>query len=229
MRGLRLRSANIQIGNDDVLKDFFKENRGNYYFVGEVFAIDKDLIPNSQRDYFNENEMRVAFEDAIREYFYDVLHKLYTEGNKINNAYKHQAAYIEKVNEYESKSKENGFTSEIERQKLEIEIEEAKKRAESDRKQLERYDALDKDSPIAIINRSIKRKYDADKLKEQAATTDIPVGNQSKKSKPYIAEQFSKLSRNERKIVSKILTIITDNAPKDIAEVIINKIKEEFK
>jgi len=46
MRGLRLRSANIQVGNDDVLKDFFKENRGNYYFVGEVFAIDKDLIPN---------------------------------------------------------------------------------------------------------------------------------------------------------------------------------------
>lgn len=229
MRGLRLRSANIQVGNDDVLKDFFKENRGNYYFVGEVFAIDKDLIPNSQRDYFNENEMRVAFEDAIREYFYDVLHKLYTEGNKINNAYKHQAAYIEKVNEYESKSKENGFTSEIERQKLEIEIEEAKKRAESDRKQLERYDALDKDSPIAIINRSIKRKYDADKLTEQAATTDIPVENQSKKSKPYIVQQFSKLSRNERKIISKILTIITDNAPKDIAEVIINKIKEEFK
>ena len=38
---------------------------------------------------------------------------------------------------------------------------------------------------------------------------------------------MSTLSRNERKLVSKILTIITDNAPTDIAEKIINKIKED--
>lgn len=70
MRGLRLRSSNIQIGNDDVLKDLFKENRGNYYFVGEVFAVSKNLIPNSQRDYFNENETRVMLEDKLRNYFF---------------------------------------------------------------------------------------------------------------------------------------------------------------
>ena len=55
MRGLRIRSANIQLGNDDALQPLFKENRGNYYFVGEVFAVSSKLIPNSQRDYFNEN------------------------------------------------------------------------------------------------------------------------------------------------------------------------------
>ena len=46
MRGLRVRSSNIQLGNDDTLQDLFKENRGNYYFVGEVFAVSKNLIPN---------------------------------------------------------------------------------------------------------------------------------------------------------------------------------------
>lgn len=51
MRGLRVRSGNIQIGNDDVVQNLFKENRGNYYFVGEIFAEDDKLIPNSQRDY----------------------------------------------------------------------------------------------------------------------------------------------------------------------------------
>ena len=59
MRGLRVRSANIQLGNDDALQPLFKENRGNYYFVGEVFAASRNLIPNSQRNYFNENETRV--------------------------------------------------------------------------------------------------------------------------------------------------------------------------
>lgn len=72
MRGLRLRSENIQLGNDDTLQPLFKEPRGNYYFVGEVFAANRNLIPNSQRNYFNENETRV-FEDLLRTYFIDVL------------------------------------------------------------------------------------------------------------------------------------------------------------
>ena len=83
MRGLRVRCANIQLGNDDALQPLFKENRGNYYFVGEVFAASRNLIPNSQRDYFNENETRVLFEDLLREYFYDVLHKLYFDANRV--------------------------------------------------------------------------------------------------------------------------------------------------
>ena len=51
MRGLRLRKENIQIGSEDALQKLFKEDRGQHYFVGEVFAVSKDLIPNSQRDY----------------------------------------------------------------------------------------------------------------------------------------------------------------------------------
>ena len=109
MRGLRLRSSNIQLGEDDALQELFKESRGNYYFVGEVFAVNKDLIPNSQRDYFNENETRVVFEDLLRVYFYDVLHKIYYDANKIKNAYKRQEDYISKVQEFEKKTKENGF------------------------------------------------------------------------------------------------------------------------
>ena len=94
MRGLRVRSANIQLGNDDALQPLFKENRGNYYFVGEVFAASRNLIPNSQRNYFNENETRVLFEDLLREYFFDVLHKLYYEANRVKNDYKRQEEYL---------------------------------------------------------------------------------------------------------------------------------------
>ena len=64
MRGLRLRKENIQIGGEDALQRFFKEERGNNYFIGEVFAIHKELIPNSQRDYFNENASRLMFGSA---------------------------------------------------------------------------------------------------------------------------------------------------------------------
>ena len=138
MRGLRLRSSNIQLGNDDTLQDLFKEHRGNYYFVGEVFAVSKNLIPNSQRDYFNENETRVLFEDLLREYFYDVLHKLYYEANRVKKDYKRQEEYLAKVSEYKKKEKEHGFISEEERQKLQFDIDKAKKNAEEARKRLDK-------------------------------------------------------------------------------------------
>ena len=84
MRGLRLRKENIQIGNEEVFQKLFSEDRGPLYFVGEVFAVSKDLIPNSQRDYFNENETRVIFENLLKRYFYDILRKIYRESSEIN-------------------------------------------------------------------------------------------------------------------------------------------------
>lgn len=227
MRGLRVRSANIQLGNDDVLTALFKEPRGNYYFVGEVFAVDKKLVPNSQRDYFNENETRVMFEDLLRVYFFDVLHKLYYEANRVKNDYKRQEEYLAVVSEYQKKEK-SGFVNEEERQKLQFDIEKAKRSAEEARKRLDKLDDGDTSSPISEVRKSIGQKYEADKLKKKAEETVVTTKQEDKK-KTFVTDSLSKLSRNERKLVSKILTIITDVAPKEIAEQIIDKIKEEMK
>ena len=86
MRGLRLRKENIQIGNEDARQKFFKEDRGNHYFIGEVFVVAKELIPNSQRDHFNENETRLRFERELRRYFNEELSIIYYEGSAINSA-----------------------------------------------------------------------------------------------------------------------------------------------
>lgn len=229
MRGLRLRSANIQLGNNDVLQFLFKESRGNYYFVGEVFAASNTLIPNSQRDYFNENEVRILFEDLLREYFYDVLHKLYYEANRVKNDYKKQEEYLIKVTEYQKKENEQGFVDEYERQKLQSEIDRAKKNAEEARKRLEKFDTSDSTSPLSEVRKSIGQKYKSDNLKKEAEITTIIVDDDDNKKKSFVTSRMSKLSKHERKIVSKILSIITDLAPKDIAEQIIDKIKEEMR
>lgn len=229
MRGLRLRSANIQLGNDDVLTDLFKESRGNYYFVGEVFAVNKALIPNSQRNYFNENEARVTFEDELRTYFYDVLHKLYYDANRIKNAYKRQEDYINKANELKKKSEGNDFVDEKARQSLQIDVENAKKAAEEACKQLSKFDEIDSNSPLAEVHKSIGKKFNSEALKKKVESIKPAEISDDQKKKPYITTGMSKLSRSERKIVSRILTIITDIAPKDVAEQLIEKIKEEMR
>jgi molecular chaperone HtpG len=226
MRGLRIRTANIQLGNDDALSGLFKESRGNYYFVGEVFSIDKQLIPNSQRNYFNENEARIQFEDALREYFYDVLHKLYTFGNQIKNAYKSKEAYNAKVEDYDNKQKTNGFINEEDRQKFLNEIDTAKRNADKADKVLSK---LENNTiiPLAKVGKNIAKKYDVSSADSENETS-IALPLLEEKKKPYITANMSKLTRNERKLVSRILSIITDMAPKDIAEQIIEKIKEEM-
>ena len=228
MRGIRLRSANIQLGGDNSLAHLFKEQRGNYYFVGEVFAVDKQLIPNSQRNYFNENETRVAFEDKLRDYFYDELHKLYYAANKIKNAYKRQEEYLYKVNEYKKKNEYNGFVDEEDRQKMQSDIEQAKKKADEAEKQLSKFNDI-KNSPLAEVHKSIGKHYGAESLKKKVDETAIGEDTSGSKNKSFVTSSMSKLTRNERKIVSKILSIITDNAPKEIAELLINKIKEEMR
>ena len=98
-RGLRLRKENIQIGDEDALQRLFREDRGTHYFIGEVHAISRDLIPNSQRDYFNENKMRNIFEHEVEQYFIDTLHKLYHAGNDFSAA-------VDKIDTYEKRRKE---------------------------------------------------------------------------------------------------------------------------
>lgn len=229
MRGLRVRSGNIQIGNDDVVQDLFKENRGNYYFVGEIFAENDKLIPNSQRDYFNENETRVKFEDELRTYFYDVLHRLYYDANRLKNAYKKQEDYVSKVDEYNKKTSENGFVNEEEKQKLKFAIDKAEKEVEEARKQIDKFKEVGEESPIAEVQKSIENKFEAEKLQKQVDEKEIVKTEVLDRKKQYITSSMSRLSKSERKLVSRLLTIINDVAPKDIAEEIIDKIREELR
>lgn len=128
MRGIRLRKENIQIGSDDALQKLFKEDRGHHYFIGEVFAVSKDLIPNSQRDYFNENATRVEFEREMRRYFNSELSKIYYEGSAINSAYSKIDSYEKKQAELQEKRAHGDF---IDTNHLENALEEVKKAEEA--------------------------------------------------------------------------------------------------
>lgn len=52
VRGLRVRSGNIQVGSDDVFSRLFQETRFNGWCVGEIHITDSRIVPNARRDYF---------------------------------------------------------------------------------------------------------------------------------------------------------------------------------
>lgn len=55
IKGLRLRSGNVQVGEHALLEELFAETRFNSWSVGEVHIVDKRIVPNGRRDHFEQN------------------------------------------------------------------------------------------------------------------------------------------------------------------------------
>jgi hypothetical protein len=55
VRGLRLRSGNIQIGDASILDRSFREQRFNSWAIGEFHIVDRRITPNGRRDQYEQN------------------------------------------------------------------------------------------------------------------------------------------------------------------------------
>lgn len=64
VKGLRLRSGNIQVGDHSLLEDLFPEPRFNSWAVGEVHIVDPKVLANGRRDNF---EHSVHFDNVLNQ------------------------------------------------------------------------------------------------------------------------------------------------------------------
>ena len=55
IKGIRIRKGNIMIGDCQTMNAVFKDVRFNGWSIGEIFAIDTQLVPNARRDNFEKN------------------------------------------------------------------------------------------------------------------------------------------------------------------------------
>lgn len=244
MYGFRLRQGNIQIGDNTVVASLFKEPRGNSYFVGEIFAVAKELIPNSQRNYFNENKTRVQLEDSLRTFFYDELHRLYHIANETKSDYKKVSAYNEAVKKLQETAA-RGFVDSKEQAKMEAEVDTARQRMDQAIRRLGKTTTSTSDSgstaqtPEQVVRQAIKKKYDvaieADapnpagiEKKEKEKETEKEKGKEPVKAK-YFTESLSKLDRSKRRLVQQIMAIVNNVAPKEVADDIRKAIEKEFR
>ena len=120
-RGLRLRKSNIQIGDADCLTNhpkrglaLWKDDRGNSYFIGEIHVLDEDLIPNSRRDYFNQDEACRRFEEALSAEFSDFW-ALCRYASTIRSATEKVKAAEEARKVFQKKDREGQFYDKAER------------------------------------------------------------------------------------------------------------------
>ncbi len=62
VKGLRLRSGNVQVGEHTLLEELFSEPRFNAWSVGEIHVVDRRIVPNGRRDHY---EQSVHFDNLL--------------------------------------------------------------------------------------------------------------------------------------------------------------------
>ena len=230
MRGIRLRKANIQIGDENTFSThgFYKEPRGCLYFVGEVFTVGKNLIPNARRDYFNLNDTCRLFESTLRPLFYDTFYTVYHRANEYKKALQKQAELQVTQQEHSQKIAIGGFIDAEDQATSEKKIEELKKAAEKAIKTIETREQ--KESTDHVLGRVYSALRSDYAPSHSNSTEEIPVQTApcTEKPKSYITQTLTKYNRREQKLISRIYSILKAILPRDTAELVISKIQEEL-
>ena len=227
MRNLRLRKENIQIGDENALKIIQKEeSRGINYFVGEIFAVSKDLIPNSQRDFFNENPMRILFVRKLKDYFENTLFQIYQNASKYNSALRKE---VEVKKDFQDKKDKGLFIDENHLKKEQSKLEEVKSKANE--LSVKAHNKIKKaDSEEAkIFNKVFSNIREKHAVQPKETTAVISKQENS----VYLHDKLSQLNESEKNIVSQICKTILDsvdgkNLDKQTANFIITKIQERL-
>lgn len=236
MRGIRLRKSNIQIGDETTLTShkFFKEPRGSLYFIGEIFCVHNDLIPNARRDYFNLNDTCRIFEQQVKNITYDYFNKLYHEANDYKNALKKQIDYNKEINDIKLQYKNGLFINKEQEIKVKENLKQLEEQAETGiKKNEEREKKFANDKTMLTSFKAIKKRLGNENLtKRTLHPTENLIENDEQTqlgNKRFLTQSLSKLKKEEQKLVSKIYAIINECLPPDMAKSVIDKIQESLK
>ena len=249
MRSIRLRKENIQIGNETTLSNFFKEPRGINYFIGEVMVIDKNLIPNARRDYFNINETLREFENALTDILKKKAHRLYYYSSNVRRLFKKQYDIKEKENEFNLKIQQGNFLDKNDEINAKKELDKEKENLSSITNSINNFENNYKENSLYnkvfnLIKEDFQKKYieltASEKSQQSAIKTDTISKNdnennthtaqeKSTKKKKYKTQELSKYNKREQKLITRIYNKIRKVLPKDMAEDLINKIQEDLK
>jgi len=214
-RGFRLRKDNIQIGDEDTLNGYFKEDRFNHHFIGEIYVVGDVFIPNARRDFFNDNNSVHILKRLLEEKF-DELQVYAHTSSQTHSAIKTISKFRGNKIEFNNR----GFRSGNEKQHYNNELNESKDKAQK------AINSLVRIKEKAKIDNNIKLIYG--KLVGDIDTV-VDDLNELEIVEPIIEKpKFSKINNIEKKIVLEIFKIIENNLKITEAENLKQKIKEFY-
>ncbi|MEO5375343.1 MAG: ATP-binding protein [Alphaproteobacteria bacterium] len=201
VRGIRLRSNNIMVGDHRTFSRIFEKVQKSYfrmngYYSGEVHILDTDIIPNSRRDFFEDNEAWRKAETTLIEWARPLVRRVYRNSDERNRDVDLVELDAELVFEAVDKEATQGFATEAHRAKAIDKVKTAEERIEK---------AMTSERTPEELE-SLQRK------KEEA---EVRRKKLSEKPRSLIDE--SSLSREERKILRMVMDIVQKVGGDDVA------------
>ncbi len=252
MKGLRLRKENIQIGDASTLTAnehrFFKEDRGNNYFMGEIFVVSPELVPNSRRDYFNTDYNCRIFEIKMTNAIYQPLHDLYYFASSVKRSCKKKHEHS--VAELEFKDTLFADLKDKEKKTRKLEkLREDVAKAPNNLK-LRKEEALRRGGAFTRVYDNIIKKFgkeppkskleppsigsldgtnDEHQEEAQEATATHADKGSKKGKKQFLSQELTTLTKKEQKLVTFIYSVINEQLTATKAEALIRKIHQQLK
>lgn len=246
-RGLRLRQWNVQIGETDCLNkaEWWPEDRGNNYFIGEIHANPWELTPNARRDYFVQDDNCRVFERQLKNFFRG-LKDIYRGASDVRGYDKKIVAGRRAQEEYERQENQGFFDCQAEekaRQERDSKLAVAQK-AQKEREKLERKclaAAKTSETPTRRTLRNIVERASkvvtppppppqlVRPVVETSAKQDATIAP----SKPSVSQPQSQywintLTDDERRILEIVQEVLKDSLKESEAEKIWSKITQKI-
>ncbi|OOP73190.1 ATP-binding protein [Clostridium beijerinckii] len=206
--GIRYRKNNILIGNADTVSKLFgdseSQKRFNKYYIGEIYILEKNIIPNARRDDFEDN----YYYSIVKEEMTTIAKELILVARKMsdrNNAEDKIAKAEKRLDEINRKLEKKRLTQE-EKEELEKEVEGINNTIEENRKIEENAsEKLNELGRRIVGSKSKEEKKDSEtKAKVEELTTKLQDDN----FKGNNNNPLKGISRDIQKTVRGILKIL---------------------
>ncbi len=200
VKGIRFRSNNILIGDHKTFSRIFEKvqksyGRMNGYYSGEVYIIDPNIIPNSRRDFFEDNEAWREAERTLIEWARPLVKRVYQNVDERKRDPDLVEMDADSVFDEIDRESRQGFATESHRNS-----------------------AIDK---IKEQEDKLKRAMTPERTEEELAALqkkrDEAAARRERLAKPRPLVDESQLNRDERRILRLVLDMVQKVCGDDLA------------
>ncbi len=205
VKGLRLRKGNILIGDYQTLNVAFKDSRFNGWSMGEIYAIDKDLIPNARRDNFEKNQAYFVLFEQLALLAATITKEIRAASLKRNSELSNAMEQLDKAAKMANDAIDNGITF-LQKGAITQKL---------------------KSAHDAVSNSAVVDNTDEHFQKIAFEELDMLIGKFKGATSYKALNTIDKLSNTEKKILERVFNVIC-SMDIDNAKVIIDEIISDF-
>lgn len=205
VKGIRLRKGNILIGDHQTLNIVFKDARFNGWSIGEIFAIDKMLVPNARRDNFEKNPAYFALFEQLMTVAAGITKDIRVASLKRNTALSSAIDQLD-VTAQQATSAIDESVSGVQKGLITKKLKEAQ---------------------IAVFNSTTNGDSEQYYQDIAFAELDMLIGKLKGTTKYKALSTIDKLSNTEKKILERVIQVV-DSLEIECADTVIDAIISEF-